>query len=99
MDDLPLVVEHAGGDTDLAAEMRSQGCPVVMDSGGMERPLDNAQKMVSKDGHKNMPLNPLGNAVINRAQGKFVFEALKGRFHLGEHVVKLPELGVGKIRS
>ena len=71
----------------------------MMDSGGMERPLDKAQEMVSKDGNKNMPLNPIEDAVINRPQGKLVFQALKGRFHLGEHVVKLPMLRVGKIRS
>ncbi|MGQ9484975.1 MAG: hypothetical protein ACUVSA_08340 [Desulfosoma sp.] len=65
----------------------------------MERPLDNAQEMVSKDGHQNMPLNPLGDAVINRPQGKLLFQASKGRFHLGEHVIELPKLRVGKILS
>lgn len=99
MYDLPLVVDHAGGDTHLAAEMCSQGPPVMMDPGCMERSSDNAQEMVRKDRHKNMPLNPLGDAVIDRPRGKLVFEASKGGFHVGEHVVELPELGVGKIRS
>ncbi|MGQ9796992.1 MAG: hypothetical protein ACUVR9_11495 [Desulfosoma sp.] len=84
MDDLPLVVDHAGGDTDLAAEMCLYSSPVMMDSGGTERPLDNAREMVKKDGHKNMPLNPLGDGVINRPQGRLVFQASKGRFYLDE---------------
>ncbi len=90
---------HGGRYPALAGQVFPDGLPIVSDSLLAEIPLNEGQEVIRQHRYEKMSLHPAVFPVEIGAQAQFAFKAAEGRFHTGQHHIKLPQFLVGQVGS